>query len=106
MTMVKAKFHLLQVEPKVAPPDSVVAAQPRLRERPEVLNAVDVIAAARKGFTVVDSVVPVAVGDETVVDAERVKVDNATFGDPFVDDAAEHLPGNIWYRTGVDVPIV
>ena len=44
MSMIEAKLHLFQVQEKMVSPDAIVPPELGLREAPEVLNAVDVVA--------------------------------------------------------------
>lgn len=103
MSMVEAKFHLLQIREKMAAPDSIIAPQLCFGERPETLNAVDVISLSRElPPAMVNPVMPVTVGEKTVVGTERVGIDRASFGDFLLDNEAEHSPRDIGNRACVD----
>lgn len=78
MPMVGAKFHLFQIQEKMVAPDSIIAPQLCLGERPKALNGVSVVPfSGELSFAVVDPVVPVAVREESVVGTERIGVDRA-----------------------------
>ena len=106
MSMIEAKFHLFQIQEKVATPDSIVAPQLVLGERPKTLNTVDVVLLSRElAPAVVDSVVPVSVGEEAVVRAKRVRVDCTPLRNLLLDNEPEDSAGDIWYRSCVDSAI-
>lgn len=104
--MVEAKFHLFQIQKKVAASDSIIAPQFCLGECPEALNAVDVIPFSGKfSAAMIDTVMPVAVSEETVIRSERIRINRAALGDFLPDDKAENGARDIGYWTGVDPSI-
>lgn len=88
-------------------PDSIIALQLCLGERPKALNVVDVVPfSGELSFAVVDPVVPVTVRKETIVRSERIGVDRASFGDFLFDNEAEDGSGNVGHGTCIDPAIV
>jgi hypothetical protein len=75
--VVEAEFHLFQKQKKVTSIDTVVAAELCFLEALEVLDAVDVLAPHPNKFDLmVDAVMLVVVGDETMVAAKGIGVDD------------------------------
>jgi len=90
--MIEAKFHLFQIQEKVAAPDSVISPQLCFGEHPETLNTVDVIPSSGKfPLHVIDPVMPVAVGEESVIRSERIRVNRASFRNLLFDDKTREL---------------
>jgi hypothetical protein len=103
MSVVEAKFHLLQIEEKVAPPDSIIAPEFRFGERPKGLDAVDMVAFSRElAAPMINPVMPVAVGKKAVVASERIGVDRAALGDFLLDNKTEDGAGDVRNGTGIN----
>ena len=75
-SVVEAPFALLEVEVEVLPGDAVVAAQMALGLVPEVLDAVDVVAAVGEPLPVIDASVPKLRDIKDIVGGEAVCVDD------------------------------
>ena len=104
--MIEAKFHLLQIEEKVAPPDPIIAPELCLGERPEAFNAVDMVPLpCELARPVVDPVVSIAIREEAVVAPERVRVNGAPLRYFLLDDEAQDRAGHVGYGTGVDLAV-
>ena len=102
MSMVEAKLHLLQIEDKVTPPDAIIPSQLGFRKTPEVLDPINVSAAAvRKGLFMEDTVMPVAVGEQAVVAAESIGVNRTTPWDLLPNDPPQYRSGHIGDRARV-----
>ncbi len=100
--MVEAEFHLFQVQEKVAAAYAIISPEFCFCKAPKVLNAVDVpFLPARKFPIVIDPVVPVPVGDEAVIAAERIGVDRRSFGNTLPDDGAQSVSRNVGDRGSV-----
>lgn len=100
--MIEAKFHLFQIQKKVAAPHSIIPPKLCFGECPETLDAVDMIPLFHElTLTVVNPVMPVTVGEKTVVGAKRIGINRAAFGDFLLDDQTENRAGDIRYGTGV-----
>ncbi len=96
MSMIEAKFHLFQIQEKVASPDSIIAPEFVFGERPETLNAVDMVAfPGEDSFPVVNAIMPITVREKAVVGTERVGVDRAPLGNFLFDNESEDGAGNI-----------
>ena len=106
MSMVEAKFHLLQIIEKVASPDSIITPELGFGERPKALDAVDMVSLFRKNsLPVVDAVMPVAVRKESVVRAERVGIDRASLGNLLFDNEAENGSRYVGHGPGINPAI-
>lgn len=106
MSMVKAKFHLLQIEEKVAAPDSIITPQLCFGERPKTLNAVNVVSLSDEfSSSMVNPVMPVAVSKQAIIGKERIGINVAAFWDFLFDNKARDCAGNIGDRAGVDPAI-
>lgn len=103
MSMVEPKFHLLQVQEKMTPPDAIVPPQLGLGKAPEVLDAVDVpTATVRKRLFMENPVVAIAISEQPVIAAEPIGVNRAAPGDLWPDDSSQHGPAHIGHWTGID----
>jgi len=101
--MIEAKFHLLQIEEKVAAAYPIIPLELGLRKAPKVLNAVDVALFAMGELpVVVDPVVAVPIGDKAVIAPERIRIDRRPFGNTLPDNDAEGFSGDIKDWCGVD----
>jgi len=101
--MIEAKFHLLQVEQKVASPHPIIASEFCFGKRPETLDAVDMVPLSRKlTLSMVDPVVSVAIREEAVVASKRVRVDRAALGHLLLDDEPQNGTGYVGYGAGID----
>ena len=104
MSMIKTKFHLLQVQQELGARDPILALQCGLGIGPEILNPVHVPPpTGREALPMVDAIMPVALGDQAVVAGELVRVDRAALGHLLADHGSERLPSHIGDRTGVDL---
>lgn len=102
MTVSETNFHLFQGQQKLGTGNAIVPLQVGLRIAPEVLDPVDVpTAAGREAFTMIDPVVPVAVGDQPLVVGELVRVDRAALGYLLADHCAKGFSGHMGNRTGI-----
>lgn len=103
MSVLETKFHLFQIQEKLVAGDPIVPFQFGLGIAPEVLDAVDVPAAAcGKRLPMVDAVVPIALGNQAVVAGELIRVDRAALRHLLSDHGPKRLPSHIGHRAGVD----
>jgi len=86
----------------MTPSDAVVPPQFGLRKAPEVLNPVNVpTATVGKRLLVQDPVVPIPIGEQTIIAAESIRGNGAPARDLLSNDPSQHRPGHIGDRPGV-----